>query len=339
MSGDEKKREQVMVGLPRVGLPWVERYRPLDLAQVAGNSEVVNRLKLISRAGNVPNMILAGLPGTGKTTSVWCLARALLKEQMSEGFLELNASDSRGLEVIRSTVKIFAQKKVSFSNPTVKKMVLLDEADALTTTAQKGLRRLMDNFAETTRFALACNSVSNIIDSIQSRCVVLRFNRISDDEVKTRILSIVEEEKVEMPSADGIKALLFLAQGDLRQAINLLQAAKSTGKKITAQSIYKIADQPQPNAILQMIRSCLKGNAIEASLEMQALFRLGYAPIDIVTTLLRVAKTTVEITDEHKRCEMLEQIAIAHSQVADGLHSLLQLNALLCRLAKQNHFK
>ena len=171
--------------------PFVEKYRPLVLGDIVGNTDTVERLKVIAEEGNMPNIIIAGPPGTGKTTSVMCLARALLGPAFKDAVLELNASDDRGIDVVRNKIKMFAQKKVTLP-PGRHKIIILDEADAMTKAAQQALRRTMEIFSSTTRFALACNNSTKIIEPIQSRAAILRYTKLTNQQVATRLLQVIE---------------------------------------------------------------------------------------------------------------------------------------------------
>ncbi|CAM9780143.1 unnamed protein product, partial [Phaeothamnion confervicola] len=170
-------------------VPWVEKYRPTTLDDVVGNGPTIARLRIIAVEGNLPNVIISGPPGTGKTTSINALARTMLKDAYKNAVLELNASDSRGIDVVRNKIKMFAQKKVSLP-PGQHKIIILDEADSMTAAAQQALRRTMEIYSSTTRFALACNISTKIIEPIQSRCAILRFSRLSDEEVRERRRSV-----------------------------------------------------------------------------------------------------------------------------------------------------
>ncbi len=170
--------------------PWIEKYRPDTLADVVGNTEAVSRLAAIAQVGNLPNIILSGPPGIGKTTSIMCLAREMLGESYKNAVLELNASDARGIDVVRNKIKMFAQKKVTLP-PGRHKIIILDEADSMTSAAQQALRRTMEIYSPTTRFALACNNSTKIIEPIQSRCAVLRYSRLHDAEILARLQQVM----------------------------------------------------------------------------------------------------------------------------------------------------
>ncbi|KAJ2474845.1 replication factor C subunit 4, partial [Coemansia sp. RSA 2131] len=186
-------------------LPWVEKYRPTELKDVVGNQDTVDRLNVISGTGNMPNLILAGEPGIGKTTSILCLAHALLGPAYKEAVLELNASDDRGIDVVRNRIKMFAQKKVNLAAGR-HKIIILDEADSMTPGAQQALRRTMEIYSNTTRFALACNLSGKIIEPIQSRCAILRFGKLQSDQVLRRLIEICRAEGVEY-TPEGLEAV------------------------------------------------------------------------------------------------------------------------------------
>ncbi|KAL6620792.1 hypothetical protein ACP70R_035931 [Stipagrostis hirtigluma subsp. patula] len=321
-------------------IPWVEKYRPTRVADVVGNSDAVARLQVIARDGNMPNLILSGPPGTGKTTSILALAHELLGPSYREAVLELNASDDRGLDVVRNKIKMFAQKKVTLQ-PGRHKIVILDEADSMTSGAQQALRRTMEIYSNTTRFALACNTSSKIIEPIQSRCAIVRFSRLSDEEILGRLMIVVAAEKLwaflrwpsqEVPYVpEGLEAIIFTADGDMRQALNNLQATYSGFRFVNQENVFKVCDQPHPLHVKNMVKNVLDGKFDEACSGLKQLYDLGYSPTDIITTLFRVVKNYDMA--EYLKLEMLKETGFAHMRICDGVGSFLQLSGLLAKYA------
>jgi len=311
-------------------LPWVEKHRPRRLGDVVGNVETVDRLKVIAKNGNMTNVIIAGPPGTGKTTSVMCLARELLGDALvGNAVLELNASDDRGIDVVRNKIKMFAQKKVNLPKGR-HKIIILDEADSMTSGAQQALRRTMEIYSNTTRFALACNLSNKIIEPIQSRCAILRFTRLPDEQVLKRIKEVLELEKVPAYTNDGLEALLFTAQGDMRHALNNLQSTWAGSGAITAENVFKVVDQPHPIVVQKILETCVAGD-LKAALDLlKGLWGQGYAAVDIIGTFFRVTKNAD--VDEKKKLAFLKEIGFTHMRIGDGVDTLLQLNGLLARL-------
>ena len=232
-------------------LPWVEKYRPRYLRDVVGNAATIERLQAIEEHGNCPHLLVSGMPGIGKTTSVHCLAHALLGDAYKEAVLELNASDDRGIDVVRNKIKAFAQKKVSLP-PGRHKIIVLDEADSMTPGAQQALRRTMEIYAQTTRFCFACNQSNKIIEPIQSRCAILRFGRVSDEELLRRLVEICEAEKVQY-SDEGLAAIVFTSEGDMRQAVNNLQSTWMGLGFVSPDHVFTVCDQPHPLVVRELL--------------------------------------------------------------------------------------
>lgn len=273
------------------------------------------------------------MPGIGKTTSILCLARQMLgTTSYKEAVLELNASDERGIDVVRNRIKTFAQKKVTL--PAGRhKLVILDEADSMTGGAQQALRRTMEIYSGTTRFAFACNQSNKIIEPLQSRCAILRYSRLTDGEIVTRLVQICKAEDVKY-SEEGLAALVFSAEGDMRQAINNLQSTWTGSGFVGGDSVFKVVDSPHPIKVQALLKAALE-TRIDASLDiLRELWDLGYSSHDIIGTMFKVSKNMPGIT-ETMRLEFVREIGFCHMRVLEGLQSFVQLSgcvAKLCRL-------
>lgn len=314
----------------KLELPWVEKYRPLVLSDVVGNTETVERLKVIARDGNMPHMIILGLPGIGKTTSVHCLARELLGDHYKEATLELNALDDRGIDVVRLKIKHFAQTKILLP-PGRHKIVILDEADLMTPGAQQALRRTMELYSSTTRFAFACNQLLKIIEPLQLRCAILRYNKLADEEVLARVLQVAAAENVQYTS-EGLQAIVFTAEGDMRQALNNLQLTVAGFGLVNDTNVFKIVDQPHPLVVQKLLGACAQKDINSALSMLDSLWKKGYLAVDIVTTTFRVAKLAP--VPEPTRLAMLREIGFTHMRVLEGVSLYLQLAALYARLCE-----
>ncbi|KAI9893511.1 MAG: replication factor C subunit 4 [Vezdaea aestivalis] len=318
---------------PNYELPWVEKYRPTVLDDIVGNVETIERLKIIAKDGNCPHLILSGTPGIGKTTTVLCLARQMLGNSYKEAVLELNASDERGIDVVRNRIKGFAQKKVTLPEG-MHKFVILDEADSMTAGAQQALRRTMEIYSSTTRFAFACNQSNKIIEPLQSRCAILRYARLTDGQVVKRIKQICEAEKVEM-SDDGLAALVFTAEGDMRQAINNLQSTHAGFGLVSGDNVFRVVDSPHPVKVQAMIKACFECKIDVALEDLGELWELGYSSHDIISTMFKVTKT-IDTLSEHSKLEFIKEIGFTHMRILEGVQTLLQLSGCIAKLCKIN---
>lgn len=245
--------------------------------------------------------------------------------------LELNASDDRGIDVVRNKIKLFAQQKVTLP-PGRQKIVILDEADSMTSGAQQALRRTMEIYSSTTRFALACNQSSKIIEPIQSRCAIVRFSKLSDQEILSRLMVVAQREKVAF-TPEGLEAVVFTADGDMRQGLNNLQATSNGFGLVDQESVFRVCDQPHPLLVANIVKHCSDANIDDAYMGLKALLDSGYSASDVITILFRVVRNAPNL-HEFVKLEYIKQIGFAHMRVAEGVDSRLQLSGLLAGLCK-----
>jgi replication factor C subunit 2/4 len=225
---------------------------------------------------------------------------------------------------------MFAQQKVTLP-PGRHKIVILDEADSMTDGAQQALRRTMEIYSNTTRFALACNTSEKIIEPIQSRCAMLRYSKLTDAQVLAKTIEVCREESLDY-TEDGLEAIVFTAQGDMRQALNNLQSTANGFGRITSENVFKVCDEPHPILVQEMLEHCVNGDIHSAYKIMAKLWRLGYAAEDIIGNIFRVCKR-VDMNEKLKLV-FIKEIGVTHMKIVDGLNSLLQMSALLARMCE-----
>ncbi|WP_193788398.1 replication factor C small subunit [Haloferax mucosum] len=307
---------------------WIEKYRPQTLDDIYGQEEIVERLCSYIERDDLPHLLFAGPAGVGKTTSATAIARAIYGDDWRGNFLELNASDQRGIDVVRDRIKNFARS--SFGGHDYR-IIFLDEADSLTNDAQSALRRTMEQFSDNTRFILSCNYSSKIIDPIQSRCAVFRFSPLGDDAIADQTRDIAETEEIEL-TEDGLDALVYAAGGDMRRAINSLQAAATTGEVVDEEAVYMITSTARPEDIEKMVRAAIDGEFTAARKQLETLIvDTGMAGGDIIDQLHR---SVWEFDlDERAAVRLMERIGETDYRISEGANEQVQLEALLASLA------
>ncbi|ELZ59121.1 MULTISPECIES: replication factor C small subunit [Halorubrum] len=307
---------------------WIEKYRPQTLDDIHGQSEIVERLQSYIAQDDVPHLLFSGPAGIGKTTAATAIAREIYGEDNWRGnFLELNASDQRGIDVVRDRIKGFARS--SFGGDF--RIVFLDEADSLTDDAQSALRRTMEQFSDNTRFILSCNYSSKIIDPIQSRCAVFRFSPLSDEAVGGMVREIAAAEDIEVTD-EGIDALVYAADGDMRRAINSLQAAATTGDVVDEEAVYAITATARPEEIESMVTDALNGDFARARSTLDTLLtETGMAGGDVIDQLHR-SVWEFELS-EREAVRLMERIGEADYRIAEGANEQVQLESLLAALS------
>ena len=307
---------------------WIEKYRPQTLDDIHGQEAIVERLQSYIAQDDVPHLLFSGPAGIGKTTAATAIAREIYGEDNWRGnFLELNASDQRGIDVVRDRIKGFARS--SFGGDF--RIVFLDEADSLTDDAQSALRRTMEQFSDNTRFILSCNYSSKIIDPIQSRCAVFRFSPLSDEAVSGMVREIAAAEEIEVTDA-GVDALVYAADGDMRRAINSLQAAATTGDVVDEEAVYAITATARPEEIESMVADALDGDFARARSTLDVLLtETGMAGGDVIDQLHR-SVWEFDLS-EREAVRLMERIGEADYRIAEGANEQVQLESLLAALS------
>ncbi len=310
-------------------LPWSEKYRPKSLSDVIGQKAIVEKLASFVKKGNFPSMIFAGTAGIGKTTSALAMAHDLYGDDIGAAFRELNASDQRGIDVIRGEVKEFAKTMSMLKVPV--KIIFLDEADALTADAQHALRRTMEKYSSETRFILSANYASKIIEPIQSRCVVFRFKQLGEQEMREYIDRIIKGEKLHIDEK-GVDALIYVGDGDLRKISNILQSAAMQGTKITEANIYDIASRARPKEISSMLRYAVEGDFELARKELDNLsISHGMSAEDILSQCYKEVQGLN--VDERAKLKIVVEMGEANFRIVEGANERIQLEAMLASIA------
>ena len=307
---------------------WTEKYRPRTLDEVVGQKHVSERLKAYVASKNMPHLMFTGPAGTGKTTCSLALAREMFGDEWKGNFIELNASDERGIDVVRGKIKEFA--RTSPLGGAEFKIIFMDEADALTSDAQAALRRTMEKYSGICRFILSCNYSSKIIDPIQSRCAVFRFKPLTSEDVSGFLMSIVEKEKIDIDD-DAVKGLVMVARGDMRRAVNSLQVAASLGRKIDLDLIYQTTGMANPEEVKKILETALAGDFIRArDLLEKTMIEFGLSGQDIIKQI-HSAYFDLSLTDMEK-VRLIDKTGEIEFRIVEGSNEKIQLEALLAYL-------
>ncbi|MFT4326195.1 MAG: replication factor C small subunit [Candidatus Woesearchaeota archaeon] len=311
---------------------WIEKYRPQNFDEVKGQAKIVDRVKAFVENKNVPHLLFAGPAGVGKTTLSLVIAKQLFGEDWKQNTLELNASDERGIDVIRTKVKDFARFRAIGNVPF--KIIYLDECDALTKEAQQALRRTMENYAATTRFILSCNYISKIIDPIQSRCTVFKFQPLSETEIAEVLDKVITDEKLKI--TDEAKTAIFeISNGDCRRAENILQSCSVLSKDIDAELVFSLASVAKPEEVLKILNLAIENKFIESrNLLLDTMLRYGLSGLDIIKQMQKEL-WNVNLP-EKTRVKLIDRCGDIEFRMSEGSDEYIQLEAFLAFIALQN---
>lgn len=313
-----------MPGLENI---WTEKYRPKRLKDVIGQENIVGRMQSFVDKKSLPHCLFAGPAGCGKTTTALCIANELFRDQWHANFLELNASDERGIDTIRIKVKDFARTMPINGQF---KIVYLDEADALTKDAQHALRRTMEMYSNICRFILACNYSGKIIPPIQSRTAVFRFSSLQKEDIVNYLTKIAESENLEVDT-DVLPLISDFSEGDMRRAINILQTA-STSNPITKDVVYSITSKMEPAIVRQMIETAMEGNFKDARSQLLSLlFEKGVSGEDVIK-YVHSQILNMEM-DDRKKLDIVEKVGEYEFRLTEGSNPQIQLEALLAQIS------
>lgn len=307
---------------------WTEKYRPKNLDEVVGQKHVTDRLKAYVETGNMPHLLFTGPAGTGKTTCSLAMAKEMFGDQWKGNFIELNASDERGIDVVRGKIKEFA--RTAPLGGAEFKIIFMDEADALTSDAQAALRRTMEKFSKICRFILSCNYSSKIIDPIQSRCAVFRFKPLMVEDTLGFLKKIVSEENIDIDD-EAIDGLVHVARGDMRRAVNSLQVAASMNKRIDMDMIYQISGMANPGEVKNMLEMALSGNFIGARDKLDdIMITYGLSGQDVIR---QIHSTFFELSiDDTEKVRLMDKTGEIEFRIVEGSNERIQLESLLAYL-------
>lgn len=310
-------------------LIWTEKYRPQDFSDIMGQKEIVERVKAFVSTGDMPHQLYAGPPGVGKTTLALVVAKKIFKESWRQNMMELNASDERGIDVIRDKVKNFARTRAIGDVPF--KIIYLDECDALTREAQQALRRTMENYTQTCRFILSANYSSKIIEPIQSRCVIFRFKHLEKTEIYKLIDKIAAKENITVTSK-GKEALFETSEGDCRRLENIMQSSAAIAKELSDEIIYQVASVAKPKEVKEFLNDALRNNFKDARNKLlDTMLTYGLSGIDIIK---QIQKEVWDLdTSAKNKLTLIEKCGEVEYRMVEGSDDYIQLEALLAAVA------
>ncbi|XP_023668127.1 replication factor C subunit 5 isoform X1 [Paramormyrops kingsleyae] len=307
-------------------LPWVEKYRPQTLDDLISHQDILSTIQKFINEDRLPHLLFYGPPGTGKTSTILACAKQLYKDkEFNSMVLELNASDDRGIDVVRGPILSFASTRTIFKKGF--KLVILDEADAMTQDAQNALRRVIEKFTENTRFCLICNYLSKIIPALQSRCTRFRFGPLSRDQIVPRLEYVTQQENIDI-SPDGMKALVTLSSGDMRKALNILQSTSMAYEKVTEDSVHTCTGHPLKSDIANILDWALNKDFTSAYKQILHLKTLKGLALQDILTEVHLLIHRVDFPPSI-RIGLLIKLADIEYRLASGTSEKIQLSSMV----------
>lgn len=314
------------VPLQNRNLPWVEKYRPQTLDDLISHKDILSTIQRFISEDKLPHLLFYGPPGTGKTSTILACAKQLYNNrEFNSMVLELNASDDRGIDVVRGPILSFASTRTIFKKGF--KLVILDEADAMTQDAQNALRRVIEKFTENTRFCLICNYLSKIIPALQSRCTRFRFGPLSQDQMIPRLEHVIQQESIDI-SPDGMKAIVTLSSGDMRRSLNILQSTSMAYGKVTEDTVYTCTGHPLRSDIANILDWCLNKDFTTAYKQILELKTLKGLALHDILTEVHVLVHRVDFPPA-VRIALLIKLADVEHRLSAGTSEKIQLSSMV----------
>lgn len=309
---------------------WLEKYRPQSLDSIKGQEDVIDSLRRYIEDNHIPNLLFSGPPGVGKTATAVSVAKEIYGSDWADNFLELNASDDRGINVVRENIKDFARTSTGSAEF---RLIFLDEADSLTSDAQGALRRTMEKFSNNVRFILSCNYSSQIIEPIQSRCAVYRFTDLSDEAIEQQVREIIENEGINMTD-EAISALVYTSNGDMRRAINGLQSLSVYDREITEDLVYTLTNNVRPSEIEEILELSINGKFTQArSQTRDIIIERGVSPVELLDQIYAYIWDEKSDIEKDRSQKITEHLSKADYRISQGANSDLQVDSLLSEIS------
>jgi replication factor C subunit 2/4 len=307
-------------------IPWIEKYRPSCLDEIILDPYTKNQIKVFLQNKEGVHLIITGSPGVGKTSTVRCIARELLGENLNQGYLELNSADDRGVKSISLTVPSFCKRVVNFD---CSKVILLDEADNMTNKCQYDINEMIKQYGKKVKFIFTCNDSKKIIPDIQSVCHILRFKHLTQSQITTYLEKICQKENIPFDKT-GMDTICYICAGDMRKAINNLQLTAFSYQNIVKDNVLKICKMPDPEDIKLIIAMCCKKDLNSAISELQIVLSRGYCYLDVVNSFIYILGSydfSMEV-----RLKLINIVNHTKINISTGLRSELQLFSMICSI-------
>lgn len=317
-------------------IPWIEKYRPRNIDELFVNSNIKELIKKYIKNKSVPNIIFSGPPGIGKTSTVYLIARSLLGDKYNQGVLELNASDNRGIKDVEKCIEAFCKKQLILDDCySPFKIILLDEADNMTKNAQQLINELIEEHYNSTRFIFTCNNSVAIEESIQSKCTILNYTRLSKEDITNKLKFICENENV-LYDEEGLEMINYISRGDMRYAINNMELVSIGYKTINKENIMKISELPNPEIISNIFKECKNKNIKNALILLENMLQQGYSNFDILLSMIDVLKfQQIKELDKRTTINYLKHVSLSFIDVSSYIDDKIQLIGCIAHLCNK----